>query len=275
ACQMEPKEAVTPSGYQYIHHVQKSGAKPQMGEQAVFTVDIRNDEKVVNSTRDQGQPAKVVIPSSEQPQRSISPIVEALSLMSVGDSLTVLQSVDSFPRKPPGFETSKFVYYDIVLESITSKEEIEKLKAEEAAKMEANKVREPEVAEQTQSITKKYLAGNLENLQTTESGLKYYVIEEGSGKQVNSGDLANVHYYGITTDGKMFDNSFQRGMPYPVPVGRGQVIRGWDEGLVLFKEGTKAVLFIPGELGYGAAGSPPNIGPNAELIFYVEIEPGQ
>ena len=52
------------------------------------------------------------------------------------------------------------------------------------------------------------------------------------------------------------------------------MIRGWDEGLQLFKEGTKAILFIPGELGYGAAGSPQNIGPNAELVFYVEITEG-
>lgn len=273
ACQTEPKESVTPSGYAYTHHVMTNGAKPQVGEEAVFTVDIRNDTKVVNSTRDQGQPAKVLIPEAEQPQRSISPIVEALMLMSVGDSLTVLQSVDSFPRKPPGFETSKFVYYDIVLTGITSKEAIEKERAERMAQMEVNKARESEVGEQTQSLTKQYLAGSLDNLQTTESGLKYYIIEEGNGKQVNSGDMANVHYYGITTDGNMFDNSFKRGQPYPVPVGRGQVIRGWDEGLALFKEGTKAMLFIPGELGYGAAGSPPNIGPNAELVFYVEIEP--
>ena len=83
--------------------------------------------------------------------------------------------------------------------------------------------------------------------------------------------MASVHYYGVTTDGNMFDNSFKAGRPYPVPVGQGRVIRGWDEGLPLLKGGSKAVLFIPGELGYGAAGSPPNIGPNAELIFYVEI----
>jgi len=98
------------------------------------------------------------------------------------------------------------------------------------------------------------------------------VIEEGAGKQVTTGSMTSVHYYGITTDGNEFDNSFKRGNPYPVPVGRGQVIRGWDEGLQLFKGGTKAVLFIPGDLGYGAAGSPPNIGPNAELVFYIEID---
>lgn len=269
ACQSEPTK--TPSGYTYIHHTQTNGQKPQAGEEAVFVVDIRNDSTVVNSTRDQGKPARVLIPAGEQPARSISPIVEALMLMSVGDSLTVMQSVDSFPRKPPGFETSKFVNYDIVLTSITSKEEIEKERAAQMAKMEASKQREAAVGEQTQAILTKYNAKRLENLQSTPSGMKYYVIEEGDGKQVENGSVASVHYYGVTTDGNMFDNSFKAGRPYPVPVGQGRVIRGWDEGLQLFKGGTKAVLFIPGELGYGAAGSPPNIGPNAELVFYVEL----
>ena len=272
ACQTKAPTSVTPSGYTYIHHTQTNGQKPQVGEEAVFVVDIRNDSTVVNSTRDQGKPARVLIPEGDQPARSISPIVEALMLMSVGDSLTVMQSVDSFPRKPPGFETSKFVHYDIVLESITSKEEIEKERAAQLALMEVAKQREGAVGQQTQDILAKYKANTLADVKSTESGLKYHVIEEGTGKQVTNGSMANVHYYGVTTDGNEFDNSFKAGRAYPVPVGQGRVIRGWDEGLQLFKGGTKAVLFIPGELGYGAAGSPPNIGPNAELVFYVELE---
>jgi len=273
ACQSEPTVSVTPSGYSYTHHVKNNGPKPQMGEEAVFVVDIRNDEKVVNSTREQGRPARVIIPEMEnQPAKSISPIVEALSLMAVGDSMTVLQSVDSFPRKPPGFETSKFVHYDIVLTGITTKEEIEKEKAAQQVKIEAAKAREREVAQQTQAILGQYKGNSLSNIETTASGLKYHIIEKGTGKQVQNGGGASVHYYGMTTDGNEFDNSFKRGTPYMVPVGRGQVIKGWDEGLQLFTEGTKAVLFIPGDLGYGAAGSPPNIGPNAELVFYVELE---
>jgi len=273
ACQSEPTVSVTPSGYEFTHHINNNGPKPQVGEEASFIVDVRNEEKVVNSTREQGKPAKVIIPQMEnQPARSISPIVEVLTLMSVGDSLTVLQSVDSFPRKPPGFENTKFIYYDVVLTGITSKEEIEKAQAAQLLLMEATKAREDEIGQQTQSYLRQYKAGTLANLQTTASGLKYHVIEKGTGKQVENGAGTNVHYYGMTTDGKEFDNSFKRGAPYMVPVGRGQVIQGWDEGLQLFTEGTKAVLFIPGDLGYGAAGSPPNIGPNAELVFYVELE---
>ena len=139
-------------------------------------------------------------------------------------------------------------------------------------KIEAAKARQSAVAQQTQEILGQYKANTLGGLETTASGLKYHIIEKGTGKQIQNGGGASVHYYGMTTDGNRFDDSFSRGTPFMVPVGRGQVIKGWDEGLQLFTEGTKAVLFIPGDLGYGAAGSPPNIGPNAELVFYVELE---
>ena len=273
ACKPEgPTVATTPSGYEYTHHTKNSGPKPQAGEQASFVVDIRNGAEVVNSTRTQGQDARVPIPEAGQPANSISPVVEALMVMSIGDSLTVKQSIDSFPRKPPGFETAEFIYYDLVLKGITSKADLEKEQAEKLAQMKVAKERETAVGEQTRALLTKYKSNALDGLQTTESGLKYHIIKEGSGKQVTNGSTAVVHYYGITTDGNMFDNSFQRGETFPVPVGRGQVIRGWDEGLQLLKEGTQAILFIPGDLGYGAAGRPPSIPSNAELVFYIEVE---
>ncbi|MFM9951914.1 MAG: FKBP-type peptidyl-prolyl cis-trans isomerase, partial [Saprospiraceae bacterium] len=76
-------------------------------------------------------------------------------------------------------------------------------------------------------------------------------------------------------DGKMFDSSFGRGEPIEFPLGVGQVIPGWDEGLSLLKQGGKATLFIPYQLAYGDAGSPPVIPPKAELIFYVEVVKAQ
>ena len=81
----------------------------------------------------------------------------------------------------------------------------------------------------------------------------------------------SVNYYGALTDGTVFDNSFERGAPLVFPVGVGQVISGWDEGLMLLNEGSKATFFIPANLGYGenATGSIPA---NSELIFYVELD---
>lgn len=273
ACQTEPKETKSLNGFTYVHHVKNGGPTPSEGEEAEFHVDLRNHEKIINTSRAQGRPAKAIMPSQEQIEKTPSPIVDALLLMSVGDSLTIMQSTDSLPNKPPQFAESPFIYFDMVLMGIKSKEEIDKERAEQAAKAEQAKARESEVAATTSGLLASYKANKLgDKLQSTGTGLKYTVIEEGTGPQAEVGKLVNVHYYGMTTDGNEFDNSFKRGSAYPVPVGRGQVIKGWDEGIPLFKEGTKAVLFIPHELGYGEAGSPPNIPPRAELVFYVEIE---
>ena len=272
ACKSEPKETFTSSGSKYIHHIKNNGITPQVGEEATFTVDVRNDTKVVQSSRDQGKPATMIVPPLDPNGRSMSPIVEAIMLMSVGDSVTVYQSTDSFPQKPPGFENTPFIFYDLVLTSIKSKEVIEEERLRKQEEMLKVQAREPEVATTTAAALASYKSKKLgDALKTTASGLKYTVLEEGTGQQVEVGKRVDVHYYGMTTDGNMFDNSFKRGETFGVPIGRGQVIKGWDEGIPLFKEGTKAVLFIPHELGYGEAGSPPSIPSKAELVFYVEV----
>lgn len=117
----------------------------------------------------------------------------------------------------------------------------------------------------------KFLAENAqrEGVTTTESGLQYEVLIEGSGAQPTTTDRVSVHYKGYTIDGTVFDSSYERGQPVEFPLNR--VIRGWQEGVGLMKEGAKYKLFVPGDLGYGAQGSAPNIGPNETLIFEVEL----
>jgi peptidylprolyl isomerase len=113
---------------------------------------------------------------------------------------------------------------------------------------------------------------------TTVSGLTYIIVAEGSGETPKKGDLVKVHYTGRLEDGTEFDNSYDRGEPFPFALGMGQVIDGWDEGIALLKVGGKAKLIIPPELGYGANGAGGGqIPPNATLFFDVElvaIEPG-
>lgn len=93
-------------------------------------------------------------------------------------------------------------------------------------------------------------------------------IALGTGREAVSGDRISVHYVGILTDGTQFDSSVDRGVPFEFILGGGQVIQGWDEGLVGIKEGGRRILVIPPELGYGevAVGSIP---PNSVLLFEV------
>lgn len=104
---------------------------------------------------------------------------------------------------------------------------------------------------------------------TTASGLQYQVITEGSGAAPSKTDNVTVHYQGTTIDGKEFDSSYKRGAPATFPLNR--VIPGWTEGLQLMKEGGKSRLFIPSNLAYGERGAGRDIGPNAALIFDVEL----
>lgn len=106
---------------------------------------------------------------------------------------------------------------------------------------------------------------------TTESGLKYVDMVVGTGRQPEVGDTASVHYTGWLADGKKFDSSVDRKEPFSFRVGAGQVIKGWDEGVMGMKIGGKRKLTIPPQLGYGARGAGGVIPPNATLTFDVEL----
>ncbi len=108
-----------------------------------------------------------------------------------------------------------------------------------------------------------------EGVKTLPSGLQYKVIKAGTGKKPKATDTVTVNYRGTLIDGTEFDSSYKRGQPATFPVTG--VIPGWTEALQLMQEGSKWQLFIPSDLAYRDRGAPPNIGPNATLIFEVEL----
>lgn len=127
--------------------------------------------------------------------------------------------------------------------------------------------REAKVREEAEAKMEKLAAG----FDKTESGLRYKMIQKGNGKKAENGKTVSVHYTGQLEDGKVFDSSYPRKKPIEFPLGRGNVIEGWDEGIALLQVGDKARFVIPSHLGYGARGAGGAIPPNATLIFDVEL----
>jgi FKBP-type peptidyl-prolyl cis-trans isomerase FklB len=139
-----------------------------------------------------------------------------------------------------------------------------------AQKEEREKKRKEE-AEKNKQEGEKFLAENKtkDGVVTIESGLQYKILKEGTGKKPTAEDTVSVHYVGTLVDGTEFDSSVKRGKPSSFRVNR--VVKGWTEALQMMPVGSKWQLFIPSELGYGERGSRGKIGPNAVLIFEVEL----
>ncbi|MBL4887801.1 MAG: peptidylprolyl isomerase [Flavobacteriaceae bacterium] len=115
------------------------------------------------------------------------------------------------------------------------------------------------------------LAELSQGFEKTESGLRYKIIQKGDGVKAEKGQTVAVHYKGMFADGGTFDSSYDRGKPIEFPIGQGQVIKGWDEGILLLNTGDKARFVIPSHLAYGEAGTGGVIPPNATLVFDVEL----
>jgi FKBP-type peptidyl-prolyl cis-trans isomerase FkpA len=127
---------------------------------------------------------------------------------------------------------------------------------------------EASAAESTENMEQIVTTAN--QMIKTASGLKYEIIQEGTGASPEATDMVTVHYEGTLLDGTKFDSSYDRGQPAEFPLNR--VIPGWTEGVQLMKEGATYKFLIPSELAYGERGTPGGpIGPNEDLIFTVEL----
>ncbi|MEO8235286.1 MAG: peptidylprolyl isomerase [Flavobacterium sp.] len=155
------------------------------------------------------------------------------------------------------------------LEIVRVGEEAEKWNAVEAFRTFEGSRAKREAAEREAAEAKmEQLAAGFDK---TESGLRYKMIQKGSGKKAENGKTVSVHYEGSLESGKVFDSSYPRKKPIDFKLGQGQVIEGWDEGIALLQVGDKARFVIPSHLGYGSRGAGGAIPPNATLIFDVEL----
>lgn len=127
----------------------------------------------------------------------------------------------------------------------------------------------PEKTKDGDRIMEKGAAVQSGQMVKTSSGLQYEDLVAGSGASPSPGRKVTVHYTGWLTDGRKFDSSVDRNEPFVFKIGAGQVIAGWDEGVMTMKIGGKRKLVIPANLGYGAAGAGGVIPPDATLIFEV------
>jgi len=270
-------ENVTPSGYKYTHN--KIGTeKLEAGDYVEFGLRIQSDKgEVLQDAMDVANLPTLQLPTAESPSKKTDPLTEALALACVGDTIVVTMPMDSLPpsaKADPKLKGSAYIEYVAVVKAGRSEAEqkarVEEQRLEMEATMEADKARMSEVEKLVADKLPLIKKGKLESVDMGD-GLKFYSIEEGTGAQAETGKRVSVHYYGVDMDGNMFDSSFKAGRPYPLTIGAGRVIRGWDQGLPALKKGGKGLLHIPYQLAYGEAGSPPVIGKKADLLFYVEL----
>lgn len=264
-----PEFKTTAKGLDYMMVVDVPGKQtPNAGDyvELHITTKDHNDSLIFDSrTLQEGKPAQFKLQSPS----FNGDLAEGIMMLTAGDSAVFRVLADSIiaagQNLQSWMDTGKKVTYTIKLISVKTEEQ---LKQEQQAKAASQKtIDEKKLAE--------YFAKNNIKAQRTASGLYYEILEQGSGDNPKKGQTVSVNYTGKTMDGNVFDSNtdpqFQHVEPLTFPVGAGRVIKGWDEGLLLLNKGTKAVLYIPSDLAYGAQSPTPAIPPHSILIFNVEL----
>ncbi len=286
------KEFVTTeSGLAYLKVKEGSGERPNDGEFLMMNVAY-NDENgnVMFSSADRG--GALPLNYVDSVFTNNGSLEEGFKLCGKGDSLILKISAEKIFKEsfrqplPDSIVAESTITVYLGVENIFTQEEFQTYRAEQAKKQQEKA--ETAAAEQITvdaKIIEDYLAQNGIETQSTEAGLKYVITQEGNGEKPANGNTVVVNYTGKLLDGTMFDSSVEEDAkagsvytegrdydkPFEFPLGQGRVIKGWDIGIGLLSKGAKATLYIPSSLGYGARGAGGKIGPNAILVFDVEL----
>jgi len=254
------------TGFYYKFHVQNKDATPvQMGDLVEMLHTLRSNDSVFLDN----QIMQLLVRESVFK----GDLYDALLTMHQGDSATFIMNIDTFFHYFFGIEDYKpevknrDIYLDITIKNITSAEEFSKQQElrEEQMRIEMEKMKLAE-----DSLLTNYIQSHGIKVKPTASGLYYIQQVAGKGKKAEKNKNVSVHYTGKLLNGQEFDSSVGRD-PIIIPLGQGRVIPGWEEGIALMKEGGKAQLIIPSDLGYGSYGAGSLIPPYATLIFDVEL----
>lgn len=266
----------TQSGLYYKFYTQNEGEKPQMGDlmEVAFCC-------VVNDTN-------VVIPVMKNMFRYQDPlfpgdIFEGMAMMHKNDSASFIVNIDSTfrtffqqPSLPAEFSSTDVMRFEFKLNDFYPESEYAKRIAEDVKKSTAERIARMKADNEEETLNaakalEDFLKKNNIVAEPTESGLYYVMETEGNGEKPQPGQMVKVHYTGKLLDGTVFDSSVERGEPISIPIGVGQVIPGWDEGIQLMSKGEKGKLFIPYYLAYGDRAAGDKIQPFSNLIFEVEL----
>lgn len=277
ACAKKGGQTVSGHAYEYIEDV--AGTNAVEGDYVYFQFTVKVKDSVVFNSVTQNPPfIRFKLPKNEKPadKTNSQPVLELLYFMSKGDSAVVYLETDEEVRKQIGIADAQKLAYHVRLIDIKDEAAYQEDMKEEQKKLdekfEANKQRLPEIESLIKTTLEEFKSEkNKDQVISTESGIKYIVHSTGSGPKAESGKSVNVNYYGCLMDGTHFDDSWSRPQDFSFVIGSGQVIPGWDEGVALLNEGSKATFIIPYALAYGEAGRPPVIPEKADLVFYIEV----
>ena len=253
----------------------KEGRQAASGDILTMSMTYGTEDSTLFDTGLNGQPVQLRADSGKY----VGDILTAFMNMRMGDSAAIIVNADSFfmktagmPSSPDFIDSAAMLYFTVGLTNIQSMEEMQAEADIKNAEAEANEM----------VILAKYLEDNNITTEPTESGLIFISKKKGTGKQAVAGKKVKVNYEGMFLDGKYFDTSVEEAAkangiynpqrpygPFDFDLGAGQVIKGWDEGIAMMKEGGKARLIIPSKIAYGAAPRPG--APFSTLIFDVEL----
>ena len=197
-------------------------------------------------------------------QRKNIPFIDLLYLLKEGDSAFVIQMLDTIAKLAPNLKPTDIIKYTVKIQKVTDAATAQKEKEEAIKSGVKNKIL-------LTNVVDKFNANELDNFTFTNSGLQYLILEAGTGTIPRAGEEVTVHYIGMIKDGSVLDESYISGEPITFCVGFNKVIKGWEEILTTVNKGSKLIVIIPPNLGYGEAGSPGAIEPNATLFFYMKI----